>query len=313
MTDHKGFLTNKPFILKSIVLLFSIGIGIMLMSLILYLGGLIFFPGTDLLSPEVDVEKQLKNIDSTIFLQICSQVFLMLVPAIIFGYFMRNNGFRYLKVDKLPGWKSLIIAFLIVFLGGIVTQTLVEVNRMIDIPDTLLGIDLSGLEERFDYYQELNEELMDGFFSIKDPMGILAVFVMIAIVPAISEEFLFRGVIQQLLIEGRHIVFTGIIVTAVTFGLIHFQFYNFFGLVFMGVVLGYLFYYSGNLWLPIIAHFLNNGLQVILVYLYEFNMIEVDIDEVEHIPYWISAIAFIGLIYFLKVLKKHKAAIERLD
>jgi membrane protease YdiL (CAAX protease family) len=88
----------------------------------------------------------------------------------------------------------------------------------------------------------------------------------LAIVPALFEEFFFRGCLQQIMIALTKNAFVGIMITAILFSAIHLSFYGFLPRVFLGVLLGYIFYYSKNLWLSIIAHFLNNAFSVTVLY-----------------------------------------------
>jgi membrane protease YdiL (CAAX protease family) len=90
---------------------------------------------------------------------------------------------------------------------------------------------------------------------------------MIAILPAIGEELLFRGVLLRLFREWTKNVHVAIIITALLFSFIHFQFYGFLPRFLMGVLFGYLVYWSGSLWVSVIAHFVNNGTAVIVAWL----------------------------------------------
>ena len=90
---------------------------------------------------------------------------------------------------------------------------------------------------------------------------------MIAILPAIGEEFLFRGVLQKLfcrLFKSDHLA---IWLTAFIFSFFHFQFFGFVPRLILGLIFGYLFYWSGTLWLPVVAHFINNAVPTIQAYI----------------------------------------------
>jgi hypothetical protein len=93
---------------------------------------------------------------------------------------------------------------------------------------------------------------------------------MIAILPAIGEEFLFRGVIQRLFTEWTRNNHIGIFLAAFLFSFIHFQFYGFLPRFMLGLFFGYLLFWSGSLWVPVTGHFINNALAV-LYYHYTGN------------------------------------------
>ena len=95
-----------------------------------------------------------------------------------------------------------------------------------------------------------------------------------ALIPAVSEEFIFRGAIQQTCakwFDNHHIAS---IVTAAVFSLIHFDLFNFIPRFIMGIVLGYLFYFSGSIWTSVCVHFFNNGVIVVMYYFTGYNSTE---------------------------------------
>lgn len=94
--------------------------------------------------------------------------------------------------------------------------------------------------------------------------GFLSNLFLIAIMAGISEELLFRGVLQKILIYWTRNVHWGILLTAIIFSAIHLQFFGFFPRMALGILLGYLYFYSKSIWVPIIAHAVNNGLTLVL-------------------------------------------------
>jgi len=89
----------------------------------------------------------------------------------------------------------------------------------------------------------------------------------VAFMAGLSEEIFFRGFIQRLFIENKLNHHLAIWFTAILFSAIHLQFFGFVPRVLLGAVLGYLYFYSGNLWLSIIAHTVNNGFAVVMAYI----------------------------------------------
>lgn len=93
--------------------------------------------------------------------------------------------------------------------------------------------------------------------------GFIMNILIIAVMAGIGEELLFRGVLQKILINWARNTHLGILFTAIIFSAIHFQFFGFFPRMILGMVLGYLYVYSKSLWVPIVAHALNNALTII--------------------------------------------------
>nr|WP_256471379.1 CPBP family intramembrane glutamic endopeptidase [Solitalea agri] len=107
---------------------------------------------------------------------------------------------------------------------------------------------------------------------------------MMAVLPAIGEELLFRGVAQRLFIDTFKNANAGIWVAAIVFSALHFQFYGFLPRMLLGVLFGYLFYWSGNIWLAVFAHFVNNATVVVFSYLFQHKIIEFNIDQTDSLP-----------------------------
>lgn len=108
-------------------------------------------------------------------------------------------------------------------------------------------------------------------------------FIVIAILPGIGEELLFRGLLQNKFKQLFGNVHIAIWVTAIIFSAIHLQFYGFAPRMLLGAVFGYLYHWSGNLLYPMLAHFVNNGFTVLMMYLYQQQQVDIDIDA-EVIP-----------------------------
>ncbi len=106
-------------------------------------------------------------------------------------------------------------------------------------------------------------------------------FVVIGILPGIGEELLFRGVLQNKLKQLLGNVHIAIWLAAMIFSAFHLQFYGFVPRMLLGALFGYLYQWSGNLIYAMLAHFVNNGFTVIMMYLYQQNHIELDIDKQE--------------------------------
>jgi len=108
-------------------------------------------------------------------------------------------------------------------------------------------------------------------------------FVVIAVIPGIGEELLFRGLLQNKLKQLFGNAHTAIWLSAIIFSAIHFQFYGFAPRMLLGAVFGYLYHWSGNLTYPMFAHFVNNGFTILIMYLYQQQKVDIDIEK-EQMP-----------------------------
>ena len=125
----------------------------------------------------------------------------------------------------------------------------------------------------------------------------------VAVFAGIGEELFFRGVLQRLFIKFFKNAWAGIIVTAVLFSAIHFQFYGFIPRFVLGVLLGLIYWYSGSLWPAIIAHFAYDAFAVIMIH---FNPALADQESVavsignQTVLALVSAGLVIGIVFIMK-------------
>jgi membrane protease YdiL (CAAX protease family) len=142
--------------------------------------------------------------------------------------------------------------------------------------------------------------------------------VMVAIIPALGEELYFRGAMQQIFREWLGKPWPAIIITAAIFSAVHGQFLTFLPRFFLGILLGFVFERSGSIWLPILLHFINNGMQVVLVYLFQRGIISMNLmDDPGRMPLWAgisSALVTFALFHlFYRQSSWFKPAINQPD
>jgi len=165
----------------------------------------------------------------------------------------------------------MVLIFMIASLPFI--NWLAEINLSFELPFDKLEVKMRRLH---DQTEKITMTLVEA-----DHLGALIVnLLMIAIIPAVGEELLFRGLIQkhfQAWFKNAHLaVFT----TAVFFSLAHFQLYSFLPRLYLGLLLGYMFYFSKSLWYPIVAHFVNNGMAVLYYFFSKSPDEQTALDEI---------------------------------
>lgn len=134
---------------------------------------------------------------------------------------------------------------------------------------------------------------------------ILTILVM-ALAPAIFEEVLFRGAFQQVFIQWTKNAWIGIIITSILFSAIHFSYFGFLPRIALGITLGLIFYYTNNLWLSILQHFLNNAFIVAQLYIVQLQGKSVEKAMDETMPLWWGLVGLALLILLFKQLYKEK-------
>jgi membrane protease YdiL (CAAX protease family) len=199
---------------------------------------------------------------------------LFVVPSFIIAYFLGDNVGRYLKFDIAPKAYRILMAILLVWASSPLINVMGNLNAAMELPYWL-----SGIEDWMRTKELEAEELTNMLLETASAKDLFINIMLIGMVPALGEELLFRGVIQQVLTRWTRSHHWGIWATAILFSALHIQFYGFIPRLFLGVLFGYIFVWSGNLWLPIIAHFTNNATAVVAYYLYDKQIITVDPDQ----------------------------------
>jgi len=207
-------------------------------------------------------------------LQLIQSVAVFILPAIVLAYLCSKNAKEFLFLDKPINW--IVVLFVILFMILIVPfiNLLGDLNQRLVLPEAL-----SGLEKMMRSSENDTAALTEKFLNVHSLPALFFNIFLIAIIPAIGEELFFRGAIQGVL-QRKLNVKLAIWITAVVFSAIHMQFYGFVPRMLLGAFLGYLLVWSGNLWLSIVAHFINNVLAVIFYYLKNNGYKVPDIDTI---------------------------------
>ena len=196
-----------------------------------------------------------------------------------------------------------ILTFLLVLFFMAVNSPVVEWNQSIKLPSFL-----GGLEESLRSMEQNLEELTKYMTQFNSVGQLLFGMLIIAVIPAIGEELVFRGLVQNHLFRITKNVHVAIWVAAFLFGAMHMQFYGMFARMMLGAMFGYLYYFSGSLFYPMLAHFVNNGVAVLAVYMYNKGELNYNIESPEALPWHqvlISTVVFILLFFaFIRNFKR---------
>jgi membrane protease YdiL (CAAX protease family) len=184
---------------------------------------------------------------------------MMAVPVVFFGVIINRKPFEYIGFSPIINLKQILIVVLIAFAALIASDGFGEMNKWIPIPQTAANY-FKTLEDNYD------KEVM-AITHMATAVDYVISLLVIALLPAMFEEMFFRGALQQVMIGWTKNVFTGIFITSVLFSAVHISYYGFLPRLFLGITLGYIFYYSKNIWLNILMHFLNNAIGVTQLYL----------------------------------------------
>jgi membrane protease YdiL (CAAX protease family) len=227
-------------------------------------------------------------------LQGLSAVFAFILAPWFYLRFIEKSNFSILSPN--PGIEIIpvILALLISVVFMAVNFKFAEWNAQMVLPEFLKDV-----EAWMRLQEDKLEEATMFLTSINSLSELVLAMIVIAIIPAIGEEFLFRGLIQNQLHSWTKNAHWAIWLTGVLFSAIHIQFYGFVPRMLLGVLFGYMYLWSGNILYPMLAHFANNGFQVAMLYLYKQELTSFNIDETESVPWTVfftSAIISVVLI-----------------
>jgi membrane protease YdiL (CAAX protease family) len=202
------------------------------------------------------------------------------------------------KIKSTVGF--LVIALMIAVVPFI--NWMMTVNEAMKLPASL-----STIESWMKQSEISAAEITKLFLQTTSIGGLLTNMFIIAIIPAIGEELLFRGVIQKLfgdLANNKHV---GIVLGAFLFSAMHMQFYGFLPRFALGIMLGYLYLWSGSLWLPMLAHFLNNGMAILFAWMearkgLPFNQDTFGAEPGQEMILALSVFLTWGLLFFIRKL-----------
>lgn len=204
-----------------------------------------------------------------------------------------------LSSNALPTLFDLLIIPVIVLVFMVVNAWFIEWNENIVFPE-FMGSFGDWARQREDYLGEVTE-----FLTQFNANGQLVVaLIVVAVLPGIGEELVFRGFIQRHFFEASGNIHLGIWASAILFSAFHIQFFGFVPRMLLGALFGYLYFWSGNLWAPILAHIFNNGFSLIMIYLHQNDVVEFDIEDTQSVSVWqvlvFSLITGVLLYFFRK-------------
>lgn len=237
----------------------------------------------------------LEHIELIKWMNNISQIITFLLPVgiylIIFG---APNAFR---ANMSPSFLIALLGVVWIISSGGLIDLSARLNQMM-IPEG------SWLESVMKPTEERAGVLTNLILNYSGVGSLISTIFCIAIIPAVCEEIAFRGVLQPLLIGATRNIHIGIWLSAAIFSFFHFQFYGFLPRLLLGAMLGYLFVWSGGLWVSILAHFANNLLAVILFHYNGMSLEAPEGDFQTGMPYYVISISLFILILFLLLKKR---------
>ena len=235
------------------------------------------------------------NVGLLKFFQILQTIGMFILPPILLAYALDNKPYRFLSLDKWPTLLMFGVVCAIILVSGPVIEWTSMLNQHLVLPSWM-----NSIETWMRSSEDQATEITKAFLSTKSIGGLLGNLVIVAVLPALGEELLFRGLLQKLIKRMTGNGHAAIWITAALFSALHLQFFGFLPRLLLGALFGYLLEWTGMLWLPILAHFINNATGVI-TYFVTGEGLEPDQTKVSlfNNPQFFWAIASGVIVWFL--------------
>ncbi len=285
------------------ILLLFLGVGLMLTGFIQIVIGFYIVPaGTSFSQIGPAMMKALndpKNIGISRILQVIGTLCVMFIPAALYSWVCNGRSPFWLGFNKYINLPQIIIGFLIIFMANIMALPLEELTKKMIAYLPSLDSMAKSLEATY------NEQVLL-LSNLKSwPEFILALFIM-AFFPAMFEELFFRGALQTLLVKWWKMPLLAIIFTSLFFSFIHMSIYLFLSRAILGFVLGMMYFKTKNIWVNIIAHFLNNAIAVIQMFVLSGKKETIDMSKLDPtVDWWVGFLALGALFILFKYLHRY--------
>jgi len=184
-----------------------------------------------------------------------SQVFIFLLPAVIFAGLMSSKISKYLGFNKLQNSKQLLWSVMLGILAIFFMTSLGSMIRSLDLGQVANDMQVARDAAMKTYLQSSNLGQL-----------ILNVF-LLALIPAVCEELFFRGVVLKFMLGFLHKPWIAFASTSLFFTFLHSSVYEFVPIFLASMLLCWVYYKTNNIYNVIVLHFLNNGLQIVMLYL----------------------------------------------
>ena len=214
-------------------------------------------------------------VDANRLILVFQQIGFFILPALIFLKLSTSDSKEFVSWNNNISLLSVGAAILLLVGFMPIINFFIWLNESMVFPDFL-----SGLEQAFRSMEDSAKVITEALIKIDSLPEFLYMSLLIALLPAIGEELIFRGIIQRLLSVQFKNYHLGIWGSAFLFSAIHFQFYGFLPRMLLGALFGYLLVYTGNIIYPMIAHFVNNFASLSLAYLMQNGTIPKGVDDI---------------------------------
>lgn len=239
------------------------------------------------------------------FFQGATSVGMFLVPGLVWAWIYERPITKSLELKSQLKIGNIILIVVLIIAALPMINAFAAINQQMELPAFMKELE-QGLRET-----EANAvQFMKALLSTKSIGVLIANLIVVAVLPGVAEEIVFRGILQKEIIRLSGKPILSIVIAALLFSAMHMQFFTFLPRFALGIMLGLVFYWSKNIWVPIILHFLNNALSVVAWYILSPGEIENSLESVGTTSnMWplaiVSILAVITILYYFRKSAAH--------
>lgn len=263
---------------------------------------LINFLNTHIVGYDSEALQAMKEIPTNIvnrikLVEVIAAMAIFLVPGLLFAYLAFPDPIQYLGLKSLSKNRHLFMGILLLVIALPFSTLLEQWNAKIPMFKEMIKMN--------EQYETMATAMLSGTKLSDLFINILA----ICVLPALIEEILFRGCLQQIFVHLlKDKPWIGLIITAAIFSLLHFELSGFFPRFFLGFMLGLGYYLSGSLWVSIAMHITNNLIIVMLAYLSHTQVVSLDLNHLPEMNTWIGLLSLVLTVVVAYWFVKDRAA-----
>lgn len=285
------------------ILLVFLACGLMLGGLLSFLPLLKLVSFSDLFSTDSTklIDRLLVPANASVFrtIQFLSTLFIFFMPAVAYAWLCHRKPQQHLGLSKRPALAELALVILLMLAAMPVVGSLQEFSSQLPWSDSLL--------KEFQEAERAYNKQVSVIARMDSIPDLLLALGMIAALPAIFEELLFRGALQNLLTRWTKKPILAIGLTAILFSAVHGSMLGFLSRVLLGILLGWVFYRSGKLWISILGHFVNNAVAILTLYATRQAGKPLDPSKIDtHFPWWVGGIGLVAVLSMIAIFDRYQ-------
>jgi len=247
-----------------------------------------------------------QNVNLARLAQVAGTFFLLCIPAILYSWVTNGRNLFLLGFNKHIHIYQVLLGFAIIYAANIMAAPIADLSKDVVANFPNLNALAKKLEAAY------NEQVL-ALSNLRSWPEFLMAVVIMAFFPALLEELFFRGALQNILVRWIGNAFVAILITSIIFSLIHMSVYLFVSRIILGFVLGLMYHKTKNIWVNVIAHFLNNAIAVGQLFWLSNQNKKIDVSMLDpKIEWWLgllAAVALVGLFWLLQKISRNKQAV----